>query len=83
MIKIEATSKLVGKLQLDSEVLDLYHSDFMRLLAEGRFWVHTFQEAKPLNNVIGKVYDFRYPLRTRQQLTLLDVGCRRLQLQDR
>lgn len=54
MIKIEATSKLVGKLQLDSEVLDLYHSDFMRLLAEGRFWVHTFQEAKPLNNVIGK-----------------------------
>jgi len=55
MIKIEATSKLVGKLQLDSEVLDLYHSDFMRLLAEGRFWVHTFQESKPLNNVIGKV----------------------------
>lgn len=60
MIKIEATSKLVGKLQLDSEVLDLYHSDFMRLLAEGRFWVHTFQESKPLNNVIGKVCVYVY-----------------------
>lgn len=57
LMNIEVTSHLVKNLKLDSQVLDIIHSDFMRLLAEGRFWVHTFQEARAINNVIGKVVE--------------------------
>ncbi|KAH7390731.1 hypothetical protein BKA66DRAFT_440019 [Pyrenochaeta sp. MPI-SDFR-AT-0127] len=57
LMNIEVTSHLVKNLKLDSEVLDIIHSDFMRLIAEGKFWVHTFQEARAINNVIGKVVE--------------------------
>lgn len=58
MVKLDAAQHLVSSLRLDSEILDNIHSDFMKLLVEGRFWIHTFQEGKPINNVLGKVSCF-------------------------
>lgn len=57
MINLELGQHLVKNLKLDSEVLDIIHSDFMRLLPEGRFWIHTFQERRPMNNMIGKIVE--------------------------
>jgi hypothetical protein len=55
MVKLDAAQHLVSSLKLDSEILDNIQSDFLKLLTAGDFYVHTFQEGQPINNVIGKV----------------------------
>ncbi|KAF2195155.1 TPR-like protein [Zopfia rhizophila CBS 207.26] len=57
MVKLDSAQHLVSSLRLDSEILDNIHSDFMKLLIAGTFYIHTFQEGRPINNVIGKVVE--------------------------
>ncbi|KAF2739536.1 TPR-like protein [Polyplosphaeria fusca] len=57
MVRLDSAQHLVSSLKLDSEILDIIHSDFLRLLREGKFYVHTFQEGRPINNVVGKVVE--------------------------
>jgi hypothetical protein len=55
MVKLDSAQHLVSSLKLDSEILDIIQSDFMKLIVAGTFYVHTFQEGRPINNVVGKV----------------------------
>lgn len=55
MVKLDSAQHLVSSLKLDSEILDNIHSDFMKMLVAGTFYIHTFQEGRPINSVIGKV----------------------------
>jgi tetratricopeptide (TPR) repeat protein len=57
MIKLDSAQHLVSSLKLDSEILDVIQSDFMQLIVAGTFYVHTFQEGRPINNVLGKVVE--------------------------
>ncbi|KAF2477726.1 TPR-like protein [Lindgomyces ingoldianus] len=57
MVKLDSAQHLVSSLKLDSEILDNIHSDFMKLLIAGTFYIHTFQEGRPINNVIGKIVE--------------------------
>jgi hypothetical protein len=71
MVKLDSAQHLVGSLNLNSEILDNIHSDFMKLLNRGMFYVHTFQEGKPINNYLGKV---------RHHVTTLRAGGRLINL---
>ena len=49
--------KLVRDLKVDSEILQRIHSDFMKMLSEGPFDIHSFQEGRPIHRGVGKVGD--------------------------
>ena len=55
IVKLDAAQHLASSLKLDSEILEIIQSDFQKLLHAGDFYVHTFQEGRPINSVIGKV----------------------------
>jgi hypothetical protein len=55
MVMLNTRQHLVSTLRPDSIVLEIIHSDFMKMVVEGKFYVHTFQEGLPINNMIGKV----------------------------
>jgi hypothetical protein len=46
---------LVRALNLDSEILDRIQDSFQKMLQTGDFYVHTFQEGKPIFKKLGKV----------------------------
>lgn len=55
MAKLDALEHLSGSLKLDSEILNIVHSDFMKLLHGGAFYIHVFQEARPMGKGMKKV----------------------------
>jgi hypothetical protein len=47
---------LVRSLALNSEILDIVHSNFYKMLTNsGSFYVHTFHEGRPIHPNLGKV----------------------------
>ena len=56
MAKLDALEHLSGSLKLDSEILNNVHSDFMKLLHGGAFYIHVFQEGRPMGKGMKKVY---------------------------
>jgi hypothetical protein len=58
MSGLDSAQHLVASLKLDSEILDIIHADFIKLLVAGKFYVHTFQEGRPINSVIKKVCNY-------------------------
>jgi hypothetical protein len=52
---LEYRKKLVASLRIDSEILENIHSEFVKMLFSGDFFVHSFQEGRPINATVGKV----------------------------
>jgi len=52
---LEVRKKLVNSLRIDSEILENIHSEFVKMLFSGDFYVHSFQEGRPMNATVGKV----------------------------
>ena len=50
----DSRQNLATSLRLDSEILDNIHTDFLRLLRLGQFYIHNFIEGRPIMG-IGKV----------------------------
>lgn len=71
MAKLDALEHLSGSLKLDSEILNNVHSDFMKLLHGGAFYIHVFQEARPMGKGMKKVY---YPVPTLSKSALIQFS---------
>lgn len=50
---IDSTSRLLTDLEVDSQILDLVHEDFLKLLHEHRIRVHSFQEGRAMTGIKG------------------------------
>jgi hypothetical protein len=51
---LDMRRKLVRDLRIDSEILKTIHSEFVKMLFSGDFYVHSFQERKKINENLGK-----------------------------
>ncbi len=57
---LDTRRALINSLKINSEILEIIQSDFVKMLYSGDFYVHSFQEGRPINLKFGKVHAFRY-----------------------
>lgn len=69
----DTRKKLVSSLRVDSEILEIIQSEFVKMLFKGDFRIHCFQEGRPINAVLGKVVK---PKPQREHTNLEYLGCR-------
>jgi hypothetical protein len=56
---LDTRRTLINSLKVNSEILEIIQSDFVKMLYSGDFYVHSFQEGRPINLKFGKVHTFR------------------------
>jgi hypothetical protein len=49
----DSGKRLLSNLEVDDQVLDMIHSDFLRLLHGDKILIHSFQEGRGLSSVKG------------------------------
>jgi hypothetical protein len=55
---LDTRRTLINSLKVNSEILEIIQSDFVKMLYSGDFYVHSFQEGRPINLKFGKVHTF-------------------------
>jgi len=50
---LDSHSKILADLEVDSQILDLIHDDFIKLLHRHALQIHSFQEGRPLTGIKG------------------------------